>query len=657
MSRRKILLSFLTVIAVIAISFASLQENEARPFHTDSEKDFFKNGGNGPIRNGIDSGQYFLSSSRCEGCHGYDTLQQSNVDANGTDINLYDDWESSMMANSAKDPLWRAKVSHEILVNAGHSTELQTKCTSCHAPMGHFTAIYHGASSYTLNELENDTLGLNGVSCGGCHEIGIQNLGSVFSGEIPYDTSRKEFGPFLIPFAGPMQLYEGFTPVFSEHMGTSQVCSSCHTLISNTVDLNGNYNGHTFVEQATYHEWLNSVFSEDNGTVCQGCHMPKITDSVVIANNILALSPRAPFNQHQFAGGNYFMVNLIKQNKATLKATASDEDFDSTLAATYRMLTKQSVDVHLYLDSISADTAFLRFQIKNKAGHKFPSGYPSRRAVVQFVVLDANQDTIFQSGIFDGNHEVKNIDPVFEPHFNVIKSSVQTQIYEMVMGDVNGDFTTLLERADQFLKDNRIPPEGFTTAFPSYDTIKIFGDALTDPDFNKTNGNEGSGSDIIYYHIPISGNGGTMNVYAKVFYQSVPPRWVQDMFTYSSPEIDTFKNMYNAAEKSPVMVGHDSLLNISLPSIAANLPDQKSLRMLNSLSGNSFTIENKSALMIHTAKIFETNGTLLSSISINRNSQSLPLTLPEGSGIYLVEITTGAGNFIFKAACVSVSSH
>ena len=95
-------------------------------------------------------------------------------------------------------------------------------------------------------------------------------------------------------------------------------------------------------------------------------------------------------------------------------AKANDVNFDSTLAAAYRMLTKQSLKVKILLDSIESDTAYFRFQITNKAGHKFPSGYPSRRAVVQFVVLNSNADTVFESGVFDGDYEVKNIDPVFE---------------------------------------------------------------------------------------------------------------------------------------------------------------------------------------------------------------------------------------------------
>ncbi|HYV91912.1 MAG TPA: T9SS type A sorting domain-containing protein [Chitinophagales bacterium] len=644
---RKLLFFILSLVTALAFSLTSLKRNEAKPFHTSQEIAFFKHHPEGPTRNPIDSGQYFLTSISCKGCHGYDTMHHANVAEGGVDINLYDDWESSMMANSAKDPLWRAKVSHEILVDPGHSPELQTQCTSCHAPMGHFTAMYHGAASYTLNDLYNDTLGLNGVACGGCHEIGTQNLGTVFSGDIPYDTSKKEYGPFLNPFTGPMQLYEGLIPTYSAHMNTSAVCSSCHTLISKTADLNGNYNGHTFIEQATYHEWLNSSFPQDS-IPCQHCHMPQITDSVVIANNILSLSPRSPFNQHQFVGGNYFMVNLIKQNKTSLNATAPDVDFDSTLAETYRMLTQQALTVHLYLDSISVDTAFFRFQITNKAGHKFPSGYPSRRAVVQFVIVNGNQDTVFQSGVFDGTYEVKNIDDVFEPHYNMINQASQVQIYEMIMGDVNGDFTSVLERADTFLKDNRIPPDGFVSTFPSYDTTKIVGDALNDPDFNKAGINEGTGRDIVHYHIPLSGITGPVNVYAKVFYQSVPPRWVKEMFTYSSAEIDTFKSMYYAADQTPIMVAHDSIPDIVLPTGISNFTSEKSLRILNSLTSHSVMIENKGKLMIYAVKVFESNGTLRYNLSINSEASAVPLQLPQKTGIYLIEIKTNEGNFVFK---------
>jgi hypothetical protein len=50
---------------------------------------------------------------------------------------------------------------------------------------------------------------------------------------------------------------------------------------------------------------------------------------------------------------------------------------------------------------------------------------------------------------------------IVEPHYQIINRPDQAQIYEMVMGDVNGQFTTVLMRGYAPLKDNRLPPIGF----------------------------------------------------------------------------------------------------------------------------------------------------------------------------------------------------
>lgn len=644
MSIRRPLIYFIAISTVLLLTFASWQQNDAKPFHTRMEREFFET----HLRNPIDSDQYFLGSIRCKGCHGFDTLHVANIDGNGVDINLYDDWQSSMMANASKDPLWRAKVSHEILVNPSHALELQTKCTSCHAPMGHFTAVFHGANNYTLTDLADDTLGLDGVSCGSCHEIGTENLGLTFSGNIPYDTSRKEFGPFVSPLVGPMQLYVGLIPTYSEHMNQSKLCSSCHTLLTNTIDSSGNYTGNVFIEQATYHEWLNSALAQDNIT-CQHCHMPQVTDSVVIANNILSLPPRSPFNQHQFVGGNAFMVNMIKENKNTLGIDAPDVNFDSTLAATYRMLQEKSLNLALFLDSIVMDTLYLRVRIVNKAGHKFPSGYPSRRAVVQLVVTDPDMDTVFQSGTFNASAEVNGIDPIFEPHYNVINKPSQAQIYEMVMGDVNDHFTTVIEYADHILKDNRIPPEGFVSTHPDYDTVQVIGDALNDPDFNKDiSGSEGTGMDIVHFHVPVNGFIGAMNVYAAVYYQSVPPKWVSEMFNFSSDAIDSFKNMYLAADKTPFLVASAQLITPVISS-ASSINSTHELQVLNNpTQSGTVTIENKGRLMVEDIQIYPADGSQDETISINKDNPHITLNLPKSSGIYLIQIRTKEKNFVFK---------
>jgi hypothetical protein len=622
------------------------QKNETRAgqsFHSSSELKYFQN----QIHVPIDSNDYFLHSIVCKGCHGFDTLGTASVDINGVDINLYDDWEATMMANSAIDPLWRAKVSHEILVDPGHALQLQNKCTSCHAPMGHFTAIYKGFSNYTIAMLDTDSLGLNGVACGGCHEIGTNNLGSVFSGNIPYDTSKVEFGPFTAPVAGPMQLYVGLTPTYSPHISEGRFCSPCHTLITNTVDLNGNLTGGTFVEQATFHEWENSSSPGDNVT-CQKCHMPQTLDSIIIASGILNLPPRAPFNKHKFAGANTFMVQLIKDNKTALGLTTADVRFDSTLAAITRLLQQNTLGVKILMDSLIGDTAFVNVRLINKAGHKFPSGYPSRRAVVQLIALDQSNDTVFKSGIFDPDYEVVGIDTTFEPHYNVITNESQTEIYEMVMGDVNNNKTTVLERADTILKDNRLVPEGFVTTSPVYDTVQIVGDAVSDPDFNKTPGGiEGTGRDNVHYHIPLAGFSGTIRVFARVFYQTVPPGWLKEMFTYTSAPIDSFRNMYQAADRTPFLIGADSLNIASVGSSETALNDGFDIYPNPSTDGR-IRISSRGTLKIQKIDVYSMNSKLMKDFTFEVKRSSVILDMSDSKGIYLISIDTGSKRIIKK---------
>jgi hypothetical protein len=599
----------------------------------------------------IDSGEFFLYSEQCRACHGFDTLGNANVDAQGNDINLFDDWQSTMMANSARDPLWRAKVSHEILVNPALSDTIQDKCTSCHAPMGHFTSVFKGMMHYNIATLDTDSLGMDGVACGGCHEIGTQNLGSVYSGNIPYDTTKKEFGPFQNPVTGPMQLYVGLLPTYSNHVSQSAFCSSCHTLITPSLDLAGNYTGRTFVEQATYQEWLNSVMPADNIT-CQKCHMPQITDSVIIANGILNLPKRSPFNRHKFVGGNSFMVELIKNNKSALGSAVEDKYFDSTIAATNRLLTQNTLQVQMTLDSIESDTAFIKLRLTNLAGHKFPSGYPSRRAVVQFVGIDSNNDTVFQSGIFDNSFEVRNLSVPFEPHYNIINDTTQVQIYEMVMGDVNGNKTTLLLRADSLLKDNRMVPEGFTTTSLHYDTIRISGDALSDIDFNKDiSGNEGTGRDFIHYHIPVSGVNGTVHFYARVFYQSVPPGWLTEMFSHSTVPIDTFKYMYQSANRNPVYVNGDSM-DIFVSSIHESAAEDLKVFPSPVTSGGICTITCK--YPIDQLDVFSVSGKKTDTYVPAGKKTTITLQMPVKSGIYLLRISAGGRHIVRKILVGSI---
>ncbi|MCZ2248703.1 MAG: T9SS type A sorting domain-containing protein [Bacteroidia bacterium] len=645
MKFQRITVLTLIVSAVFIMSMlASLTNKATSNYHTKEEIASFQ------LHTGpIGPGEYFLPSSRCQGCHGFDSLGMANINEDLVDVNLFDRWEPSMMANAARDPFWRAKVSHEKLINPPHALALENKCVTCHAPMGHYNAVYKGIANYTIADLDNDSLGIDGVSCAGCHTIG-PNTGTVFSGQIPYDTTRNIYGPFQNPMMGPMQLYTGYTPMYGEHMEKSEACASCHTLFTQSADLNGNLTGGEFIEQATFHEHKNSYYYQNNIT-CQNCHMARITDPIMIANGYLSLTPRTPFNQHSFAGANLFMVKLMKQHKNSLNISTPDFKYDTAITAIEMMLKERSVNLTLHFDSIVNDSAYFRVKLLNKAGHKFPSGYPSRRAILQFVVKDNNNDTVFKSGILHSDFSVAGeSNTSFEPHRHIINQSGVNQIYELVMGDVNSQLTTILERAAIVLKDNRLVPLGFSTQHYAYDTAKISLDALNDPDFNKINGVEGSGTDEIHFHVPINGINSPINVSAKIIYQTLPPKFVSDMFSYSSAPIDTFRNMYNNADKTPVVASADSLLNLQLVTYNGAIENIKDeVKVFPTITNDGkISINAYGKLELKQIDIYNSEGKLVYNRNIQGSNKNETIWIKESPGIYFVKVVTNKKNFFFK---------
>lgn len=638
-------IAILVVSCILLFSMIPIRQNVTE-YHSEAEYNFYKT--HMMFAPPIDSSIIFPTSGNCDGCHGFDPQGNGMVDSYGNDVNVTDDWQTSMMANSAKDPFWRAKVSHEILVNPNHSLDLQTKCTSCHAPQGHFTAILRGAEHYTIDEMLADTTAMDGVSCAACHIKSAENLGKEFSGEATYDTSRVIYGPYEMPFAPPMTDFVGFKPEFSEHINDAGICASCHTLLTNSVDLAGNYTGEQFVEQATYHEWINSAY-DDNGsnpTTCQGCHMPRLEDQIVISANYIFLQGRAPYGLHDLVGSNTTMLKLMKENKEALNIEAQDEHFDETIAKTLVMLQQNSISTDLEMADLDQDSAYFDFKITNRAGHKFPSGYPARRAYVEFVATTDLGDTLFQSGVLQSDYEVAGQTEDTEPHFNTITSEDQVQIYELVLGDVNGDFTTVLERAHVGLKDNRLPPLGFSTNHPSYDTTLIIGNALTDPDFNYENSTEGSGADIIHYHFPLNGYTGLVNISAKVFYQALPPKWMAPMFAENTPEIDSFRVMYENADLSPVLIATETMDSIFVQGVGTkNIVEANWLKVFpNPTSDGWISITKPENVEILSINLYDFTGRLLQQI---RNDFT-QVQLPSNGELFLIEIETERGRVIRK---------
>ncbi|HMQ49806.1 MAG TPA: T9SS type A sorting domain-containing protein [Saprospiraceae bacterium] len=639
---------FAIIIGIAIFSGALLPlSQKANAFHSDQELQLFHQ----MLLEPVDSNIIFPNASYCSGCHGYDSNHYALVDFFGNDVNIYDDWRTSMMANAAKDPFWRAKVSHEVYLNANYSEAIQTKCTSCHAPMGHYTALFRGHEFYTMEDLLQDTIGLDGVSCSACHMISEDRLGDLNSGEINYDTNRVLYGPYPQPFGAPMSEFVGFDPIYSEHVRDAGMCASCHTLITYPIGYDGELIGTSYIEQATYHEWLNSVYGEDQENVsCQACHMPTLEEAVVISANYLFLEGRSPFALHELAGANTFMLQLMKTYRAELDIDALPEHFDETIAATYAMLQEKSVQTELAWLGVEEDTAYFSLKLTNLAGHKFPSGYPSRRLFVEFLAITEAGDTLFHSGARNASHELIQEDQGAEPHYAVINDPAQVQIYELVAGDINNQFTVVLEHAYATLKDNRLPPAGFSTTHGVYDTTLIVGHALQDPNFNHTeSGVEGSGSDVLFFHIPTQNYVGDVRIQANIWYHSLPPKWVKPIFEVETPEINTFEAMFNSMDNTPVLVASKMLDDVNFPLVeqVVRLPEGSIHFFPNPSRDGIVRWQTSTGITIQSIRVFDLHGKMLDQLPGQQNQVVL-----KTSGTYVLEVQTNRGMWVERIVVV-----
>lgn len=490
----------------------------------------------------------FTGSGNCATCH------ESNgvvLTLNGADISPANHWRSSMMANASKDPLWRAVVAEEVEVLPDLKQTIETTCTKCHAPMGNTEAMLVGGDHYLLEDMKTDPVANDGVSCTLCHQVEGTNLGAdeSYSGGFEINPDRFIYGPYQFPFSQIMVVQTNYTPVFGEQMNTSELCATCHTLFTPYVDNDGNIAG-TFPEQTPYLEWLNSIYPAE-ATECQTCHMP-VTDTPM---DIATLPPhhtleRTPFWRHKFAGGNTTMLHLLKENNAELGVTAEPHHFDTTLAMT-EVNMRNAAAMRLSAEALG-DTIVATVEIENLTGHKLPTGIPFRRMWVRVKVMDAGGETLFESGEYDENGKLEGEQQyTYQPHYSVITSETETQVYEGVMGDVDRNRTWTLLRAAEYLKDNRLPPKGFVSGHEEYTHTGVYGAALADPDFNRSAAVEGSGADVIRYKV-VPGSSGDYRVSAELLFQPVSPLLIEHLHEYEAEDIRSFLEMYDEMDVVPV---------------------------------------------------------------------------------------------------------
>ncbi|MFT5149961.1 MAG: hypothetical protein ACI86P_002655, partial [Flavobacteriales bacterium] len=198
---------------------------------------------------------------------------------------------------------------------------------------------------------------------------------------------------------------------------------------------------------------------------------------------------------------------------------------------------------------------------------------------------------------------------------------------------------TILTQAQASLKDNRMTPFGFTTLHTAYDTTLIVGLAETDVNFNKDeSGAQGTGSDKIRYKFYTGDPTTPIQITAKVYYQSVPPKWVESMFEYSSDQIDHFQEMYLAADHTPVMMVADTLISEFVDGVEEVVEDELTLLLYpNPSKDGRVAIQSTTGKSIESIVIYEASGKMVESINGLRHNY-FDVQLPRAQGYYFITI-------------------
>lgn len=503
--------------------------------------------------------EHFSGSANCTMCH-------NNIqDSTGKDVSIETDWSSTMMANSARDPFWKAKVRSELNRNPHLADVINDKCTRCHAPMANFEAkkfnepkgILDGGFLSAGHPRHDEAM--NGVGCTSCHQIqNATNLGTLssFTGGYQIGDNKAIYGQYTDPFTNNMVMMTGYTPTYGAHMESSKLCGTCHNLKTPFVDQNGTLLSTTpeseFPEQMPYSEWEHSSYATPNvNKQCQDCHMTHL-DNVKISNRPMWLAGRDNFGLHEFVGANKLMLDIFNNNKTQLGVLANN--FAETIDKTQTMLNSSATITPVSQVLASDNTLNFTLKINSNTGHKLPSAYPSRRVVLHVTVKDAQNTIVFESGKINANGSIVGVDAdtnrtTFEPHYELITDPEQVQVYEAIMGDNLNQVTYTLLRGMVYLKDNRLLPQGFNKATAPND-IKVVGDALTDANFV-------GGSDDISYRI--SGlTGSSYQVEAELVHQPIAYSFAQDLFVENDAEVEDFKTMFNASNAKTSRIANSS---------------------------------------------------------------------------------------------------
>jgi hypothetical protein len=470
----------------------------------------------------------FSTPSQCANCHGgYDNAVEPAFN-----------WRGSMMAHAMRDPLYLASLS----IANQDAAEVGDLCIRCHSPVGWLEgrSIPTDGSALTSDDKE-------GVQCHFCHKLidpaSTDPVDLAYMSNLTHVPAQHGNGMYVVdsdnntrrgPYSDAQANHDTkFSPFHLE----SALCGTCHD-VSNPVfsrNPDGTYSPNSlgaaapdfdkyelFPVERTYSEWLMSAYNSPGGipstafggnkanvSSCQDCHMP---DATGYGCDKSKAPLRNDLGIHDMTGGNTFIPELIKLlGDPNVDNDAIDAGI---LRARYMLQNAATLNLEIAPSASGYDASV---EVINETGHKLPSGYPEgRRMWINLIAKDADDNIIYESGAYDAQTATLNTSgaKVYEAKLGMTQSMA-----DIANSNPNGHYTYSAGESFHFalnntiVKDNRIPPRGFTNA--NFESIQAepVGYAYADNSF----------SDITVYELPPE----TYEVEAKLYYQTVSKEYIE----------------------------------------------------------------------------------------------------------------------------------
>ncbi len=420
---------------------------------------------------------------------------------------IYDRWRGSLMSQSGRDPLMWAAL-HVANIDAPNAGEY---CLRCHTTKGWYAGRSHPADGSALEPEDINS----GVACDLCHRLvdpvpsttdetvqldeAIRAAltipipdGFVGSGSLILDPLDNRRGPFS--FNNSLPYHTAYKTDYFNQIGEaitrSRLCGACHN-VSNPVlswDADrGQYwpnqmdssppdylDQNLFPIETTFDEWLYSDFArggvyapqfaggDPDGIVetCQDCHMERTTGDAADS----AFSPifrdcqsTGCLPEHRFVGGNTWVPELLN-NSAWRLSTILDSSYLSETTQLAESMLEKAASLTVTL-SITDTGKVANVRVINNTGHKLPTGYPEGRQMwINLQAYDQTGLLVYESGGYDyqTGQLLRDMDiKVYEAKQGL------TQELAALLGKSSGEsFHFVLNNI--VIKDNRIPPQGYT---------------------------------------------------------------------------------------------------------------------------------------------------------------------------------------------------